>query len=196
MTQRLEDLRDDVCLHCGGEIDRDRSRSSVLIYCSIPCRSAYLNGLERNGRLADKAKLQRHCARCDAQIPPSRRVEAIYCSSPCKRRALNVTWRQRNREHAAGAMQRHEPVACRWCRTMFVPKRVPAPVLCSLACNMAERRARAATPALLTCVICSAEYRPKARCVPRRTCSESCRQALRVISRQHQRPAIVCEAVQ
>ena len=63
MTMRLEDLPDDVCLHCGGEIDRGRARSSVLIYCSIQCRNGYFNGLERDGRIADKAKLERNCVR-------------------------------------------------------------------------------------------------------------------------------------
>lgn len=240
MTMRLDDLRDDGCRWCGGEIDIERPHAIKRVYCCDDCRirhghdlervaraearqnrhcrrcsrpipvslkagSTYCsarcvkddaNEIERVGRLEDKQRLSRRCAQCNAAIPPSRRAEAIYCSASCKRRVLNVNWRQRNREHAAAPRHQDEHVACRWCKTMFVPRRAtPVPVLCSQACNMAERRARAATPALLSCVICSAEYRPKVGCVPRRTCSEPCRHALRVISRQHHRPAFVCEAV-
>ncbi|MDU0339572.1 hypothetical protein [Bosea rubneri] len=240
MTMRLDDLRDDGCRWCGGEIELERPHAIKRVYCSDDCRIRHGHDLvriariearqnrhcercsqplaislkagtiycsaicarddsnerEKLGRLDDKAKVKRFCARCNEPIPASRRAEAIYCSASCKRRVLNAAWRQRSRERAPGEAPRREPVACRWCAAMFVPRRTdPTPVLCSLSCNMAERRARAATPGLLSCVICSAEYRPKAGCLPRRTCSEPCRQLLRTGSRRANRATITCEAI-
>lgn len=193
---RLDDLKDDGCLWCGAEIPMAHARSWIRQYCNARCANAYHNNLRKVADLEAKGKQDRHCAHCRAPMPTSKRAGAIYCSSSCKRRVLNTRWRQRCRDRVPAEAQPIEPVACRWCTTMFVPRRTaPVPVLCSQACNMAERRACAATPPLLSCVICSAEYRPKAGCTPRRTCSEPCRQLLKAASRRKSRPTFQCEAI-
>ena len=196
MTLRLEDLADDGCLWCGAEISMAHARSWMRRYCSRRCTNAYHNNLRKAAELEAKGNQDRQCAHCRVLMPASKRAGAIYCSSACKRRVLNARWQQRCRERAPAVQQQRKPTACRWCRRVFTPRQmVPPQVLCSQACNMAERRARSAPPALLSCIICSAEYRPTGGCLPRRTCSEPCKQSLKVRSRSAQRPTFQCEAV-
>lgn len=195
---RIEAKQNRQCARCGAPLALTRRLGSS--FCSARCAREDINDVYRLGRQEDKQQLNRSCARCGSLIAPSTRAGAIYCSSSCKRRVLNANWRQRCRDHAAAETKQKEPVRCRWCETMFVPRQmVPPQTLCSLACNMAERRARAAPLPLLSCVICSADYRPKAGCVPRQTCSEPCRQALKARNHRANRAAarrrITCEAI-
>lgn len=196
MTLRLEDLADDGCLWCGAKISLAHARSWIRQYCSTRCANAFHNNLRKAAELEAKGKQDRHCAHCRALMPSSKRADAIYCSASCKRRVLNARWQQRCREQAPAVQQQREPTACRCCGGMFTPRQmVPPQVLCSQACNMEERRARAATLPLLSCVICASEYRPRRGCPPRRTCSEQCRRKLKVMSHSAQRQTFRCEAV-
>lgn len=221
MPMRLEDLPDDRCRWCDGEIDRSRPMGITRIYCSAACERAHHHQLGKDQRRERKLKQNRRCAWCDGPVEPQRREDAKYCSDRCGNTARSPVGRRRfpgscqvcgaafcgeraNQTSCSVACRNimlrrrlaiHSDRACAHCGSRFhVRSANRSQRFCSRACGHRARSARAA-PAVRSCVICAAPFMPSRACDAKLTCSIPCRERLRARTLTAQRQPFQCEAV-
>lgn len=142
---RLEDLADDMCLWCGGEIDRSRPHADRRKYCSDACCTAHAVDIDKEARIAAKVALNRHCVVCGSAIPVSRPLGAKYCSFRCSRSGSRPVPAKRY------------PLTCEHCGSAFFGQN-PAQRFCSPACVNADRRQREAAKRVRACIDCGVEF--------------------------------------
>lgn len=169
------------CAHCSAAISPSRKASAV--YCSKDCK-----GFAIKARWKQRRPLW--CLRCGETFTCAT-GSRIYCSDACQDEQAKI-----RAGKPFGRMPPIEPIPCRWCNTLFTPRRkAPIAKLCSTACYSAERIARPAGPKTRACVICSGEFRPRRERLTTRTCSIECKRKLRVVTLAANRSLFRCDDV-
>jgi len=169
------------CAHCSAPISP--SRRAAAIYCSKACKGYAI-------KARWKHRLPLSCLGCGGTFTCAT-GSRIYCSEVCQDKQAKV-----RAGKPFGRLPPLQPIPCRWCKTLFAPRRkAPIQKFCSSACYSAERIARPVTPKTRTCVICSAEFRPRRERLATRTCSIDCKRKLRVITLAANRSSFRCDEV-
>lgn len=180
---RLEDLKDDTCGWCGGEIDMSRPHASKRLFCCRACSTAAYHQLDKHARL--EAKQGRVCAECGGPIPPAKRGKVTkYCSLMCQRIASESVRTGRY------------PLVCQVCETPFFGH-YARQLYCGNACKarvgVMVRRARAKPPVSVACRWCGETFLRRFNHVSRVLCSRPCadlERAARAAARRIYREAI------
>lgn len=140
MTMRLEDLRDDMCRWCGGEIDRSRPHSGKRVYCSLRCGIQHSTQLMKDARIADKAARDRRCVVCNVAFDLFEKADRRFCSLRCQRQFQHAPIAKARRDFRVATRS-----PCRGCGGTIPPERKLTARYCADQCRKSshQRRRRA-----------------------------------------------------